>query len=356
MRALVLHGPGDYRVEPDWTDPRPALGWVLVKVAYAGICGSDLPRFTTTGSYRHPIILGHEFSGTVEAVPTESGEIPGADSALGAIPVSRTATTVAQGARVAVLPLIGCGTCPSCLAGEPFHCVNYRFLGSRDDGGFAELCLVPEANLLPLPDGMDLRAGALVEPVAVALHAMRRSGFVPGETAMVYGAGPIGLMLALWLRAQGASRVALADPRKDSLELARRLGFTELLDPGSGTSTAGAFDRVFEAAGSNQALLSALGSVRDLGSVTVVGRESGDSAIPHALFERFMRKEVDLKGCWGYRAAGDTDLLVRRLSDGTFPADILVTHEAPLAGAPALIAGMSERRIHYCKVLLRIGA
>jgi L-iditol 2-dehydrogenase len=360
MRALVLHGPGCYGLERDWPTPQPRPGWARVRVRYAGICGSDLPRFSTTGSYHHPMIIGHEFAGTVDTPAPGSTRFRG-------------------GEAVAVLPIIPCGDCPGCRQGDPFHCIRYQFLGSRNDGGFAEFCLVPEENLFPLPPELDLRVGAFIEPISVALHVMRRSGFQPGHTALVYGAGAIGLLVGLWLRAFGAARVAMADLRAESLELARRLGFTEAFNlaepPGKpeaaaagaprSSHTAGqsappaaapeSFDAVFEAAGSGKALLSAVERTRDKGAITVVGRDTADTHLPLAVFERFMRKELSLHGCWGYNLRGEETFVYEALARGVFPVQPMITHEVELEDAPRIIAGMIRREFYYCKVMLGIG-
>jgi threonine dehydrogenase-like Zn-dependent dehydrogenase len=337
MKALVLHGPGRYGVEADWPTPEPRPGWARVRVRYAGICGSDLPRFATTGSYHHPMILGHEFAGTVDAPAPGSSRFRPGDP-------------------VAVLPLIPCGDCPGCRLGEPFHCARYQFLGSRNDGGFAEFCLVPEENLFALPPGLELRTGAFIEPIAVALHVLRRAGFQPEGTALVFGAGAIGLLVALWLRIFGAARVAVADVRNESLELARRLGFSDAFDP-SGQMPEGlpqSFDAVFEAAGSGKALLAAVERTRDKGCLTVVGRDTADTHLPLAVFERFMRKEISLHGCWGYNLGGEEGFVYESLARGAFPLQPLITHEVGLEDAPRLIAGMVRREFYYCKVMLRM--
>jgi L-iditol 2-dehydrogenase len=334
MKALVLHGPGRYSVETEWPDPVPRPGWAVVQVGFAGVCGSDLPRFAVTGSYHHPMILGHEFAGTVLAPAGGSSRF-------------------SEGDRVAVLPLIPCGQCAGCLSGEPFHCSRYQFLGSRNDGGFAELCLVPEDNLFALPLGLDLRLGAMIEPLAVALHVVRQSGFRAGQSALVYGAGTIGLLVAFWLRELGAARVAVADVRAESLAIARGLGFNEAFDAGS-ESPGGNYDAVFEAAGSGRALTAAIDQARDKGTLTVVGRDTADTVLPHAAFERFMRKELRLFGCWGYNLKGDEALLYQTLARGSLPLARMITREVDLAGAPAVIAQMIDRRFHYCKVLVEM--
>jgi L-iditol 2-dehydrogenase len=332
MKALVLHGPGKYRVEPDWPDPAPRPGWAVVRVGFAGICGSDLPRFAVTGSYHHPMILGHEFAGSV-------------------LTPARGSSRFSKGDPIAALPLIPCGRCAGCLSGEPFHCSSYQFLGSRNDGGFAELCLVPEENLFALPPGLDPRLGAMIEPLAVGLHVVRQSGFQAGQSALVYGAGTIGLLVAFWLRELGAARVAVADVRTESLALARALGFDEAVDAGSQTPN-GPFDAVFEAAGSGRALTSAIDQARDKGTLTVVGRDTADTLLPHAAFERFMRKELRLFGCWGYNLRGDEDMLYKTLARDSLPLGRMITREVGLDGAPGTIEQMINRQFHYCKVLV----
>jgi L-iditol 2-dehydrogenase len=335
LRALVLYGPGHFGIEEDWPTPHARPGWALVRVTHAGICGSDLPRFMATGSYHHPMILGHEFAGIVE--------IPAPDS-LG----------YRGGERVAVLPIISCGRCFACLQNEPFHCGEYQFLGSRNDGGFAECCLVPEPNLFALPDGVDLRLGALIEPLAVGLHVARRSGLMPGGQALVLGAGPIGLLIGLWLRALGAGKVVMADPRTQSLDIARRMGFEEPVDPGEIASLPG-FDVVVEASGAGLAFTKAIEVTRDLGTIALVGRSTQDTVVSQVLMERLMRKELNLRSCWGYRMAGEEDLVRAMLRERGFLLGELITHRISLDQTPAMIRAMAERRVHYGKVMIDLG-
>lgn len=336
MRALVLHGPGSYKVEEDWPKPVTKPGWARIRVHYAGICGSDLPRFTRTGSYHHPMVLGHEFSGVVDS------PAPGS-------------TKFAVGDRVAILPIIPCGNCPGCRKNEPFHCDNYQFIGSRNDGGFAEYCLVPESNLFSLPNGIDISLGALIEPLLVGLHVVRRSGFTPGQSALVFGAGPIGLLTGLWLEVFGASRIVIADIRTESIELASQIGFTETVNPldEEFTSITG-FDHTFEAAGANQALLDAIYRTRNKGTLTVIGRDIKDTAIPLKTFETMMRRELDIKGCWGYKIEDESHFLRQTMLRKQSQIERLITHRVTLDEAVDVIRLMSEGEMHYCKVLVRI--
>ena len=333
MKALVLHKPGDLRYEPDWPEPEPRAGWAVVRVQYAGVCGSDLPRIMVNGTYRQPLICGHEFMGTVD-VPA-----PGS-------------MRFAAGDLVAVLPLIPCGACPACRHGEHFHCRASDFLGSRSDGGFAELCAVPESNLLPLPAGIDARAGAFIEPIAVALHAVRRAGFRKSGRALVLGAGPIGLLTGMWLRSLGAAAVVLADIRDPSLEVAAQCGFECVYHVAENRfRELGDFDYCFEAAGAAAALLQAIDKVRRQGTITVVGWEHNHTQIPQALFEMFMRKEVSLLGCWGYRIAGEKTRVLDALCSDAFSLPLLITHQVPLGTGGSLIPQVFHGETYACKVL-----
>ena len=169
MKAAVLRGVDDLRIE-DYDIPAIGDDDVLVKVTAAGICGSDIPRVLTTGTYHFPTIPGHEFGGIV----VETGK--NADKNL-------------LNKRVSVIPLIPCRTCPQCEVGNFAQCSNYEYLGSRNDGGFAEYCLVPKENLVVLPDNVTEDGAALLEPITVAQHVVLNNGVNFGDNVAVYGLG-----------------------------------------------------------------------------------------------------------------------------------------------------------------------
>lgn len=337
MKALVLYGPGKYRVESNWEKPIVKEGWALIKVGYCGICGSDIPRFISTGSYHHPIILGHEFSGQIEEVSSKHRQFK-------------------KGDRVAILPIINCGKCNGCKSNGPFHCTNYNFLGSRTDGGFAEYCIVPERNLFLLPDNLDLAHGALIEPIAVALHAVRQSGFQADQKAIVFGCGPIGLLIGMWLRILGAKTITLVDVRDESLTIARKMGFTSTINASkdSISNIREEFDTAFEASGSGKALWDSITCVGNKGIITVVGRNTEDTNIPLRLFEQFMRKELKLGGSFGYNLTNESEFIYEHLEEHDFPLEHLITHEITLSRAPDTIRKMHNQEMYYCKVLIRM--
>ena len=213
MNALVLHAVGDLRYE-QVPRPIPHDGETLVRVVAVGVCASDVPRVFEHGTYRFPLIPGHEIAGVVEEVRGTGPHHPGE--------------------RVTVKPLVPCGKCAYCEIGSFGQCAAYDYVGSRSDGGFAEFVRVPQANLVALPDEVDLLDAALCEPAAVALHAVRQGGIEPGDIVAILGTGPIGMIIAQWARVWGAGRVLLVDIDARKLQVARELGLGETFNAREG--------------------------------------------------------------------------------------------------------------------------
>ena len=323
MKAVVLHSPGDILFESSWPAPIVPEEFTLFRVRASGICGSDLARIMKTGAYNHPMIPGHEFTGVVE----ETGE------------------------RAAVLPIIPCMKCPGCQVG-PFHCEQYDFIGSRRDGGFAELCAVPQSNFFSLPDSVSFEEGAFIEPLLVTLHVLRRSGMKPGARVLVFGGGAIGILIAQWAKVLGASEVVLADIRDESLAVAEACGIAETVNPASDQfARIGEFDNVFEAAGSGGALLAAIDKAAANGMITVVGRDVKGIVVPLEMFEKLMRKELDLKGCWGYDNRDEMEFLFDCLNADKFSLGPMITQRLALADGPAMIRQMWNKEAFFCKAM-----
>lgn len=226
MKAARWYNQHDIRVE-ETTEPTPQPGEVKIKVAWAGICGSDLheyvagPIFIPVGEPHvltkdtAPIIMGHEFSGEI----TEVGE-----------GVER----FQPGDRVTIEPIYRCGKCAACKTGRYNLCEHLGFHGlAGGGGGFAEYTTVPEVMVHPIPDEMTFEQAALVEPAAVALHAIRMSKLRPGDTAAVFGAGPIGLLTIQSLLLSGASKVFAVEISEERKQLAAELGAI-VIDPTEG--------------------------------------------------------------------------------------------------------------------------
>jgi L-iditol 2-dehydrogenase len=346
MQAQVLHAVGDMRFETV-PQPQPGPGQVLVRVAFCGVCGSDIPRTFVKGAYRFPIIIGHEFAGVIERCgPSVAGWAPGD--------------------RVAVFPLLWCGRCPACEQGQYVQCTGYDYLGSRSDGAFAEFIVAPQQNLVAAPAGVSLAAAAMTEPAAVALHAVRRAGAVVGQTVAIFGAGPIGLMTAQWARIMGAARVMLFDIVPEKLAQARALGFplafdSRQVDPVQVVEreTAGLGAQVcIEAAGVPPTTLQALAATRRGGRVVLLGNPAADVTLPASLLSQLMRREVAVLGTWNSDysvfAASDDDwrTVLQAMAAGQLQVESLITHRVDLPAAFAALQMMRDQTEFYSKVLI----
>jgi 2-desacetyl-2-hydroxyethyl bacteriochlorophyllide A dehydrogenase len=185
--------------------PEIAPGEVLVKVAYVGVCGSDMNIYQGMHPRaKAPLVMGHEFSGTIV----------------------KGHPTLPNGTPVTVYPLLSCGHCEPCLSGAAHVCNTLRLIGIDCDGAMAEYVKVPADKILEIPQTLSLKLGAFIEPLAVGVHAVRRSGYKPGDRAVVYGAGPIGLCVAACLKYFGASDVIVVESNPYRLEVAAKLGCT----------------------------------------------------------------------------------------------------------------------------------
>ena len=340
MTAAVLHAPGDIRVE-QVDVPTPGPGQVLLKVAACGVCGSDVPRMLRNGGYVMPIICGHEFSGHV--VAHGPGVEPGPGTAVGDL--------------VSVPPLIPCRECRHCVRGDFGLCETYDYFGSRSDGAYAEYVVSPVGNLLPMPEGLDPRAAAMLDPAAIALHALWKTGLRTGQRVLVVGAGPIGLFAVQWARLAGASEVVSIDLSEEKAAMAREAGATAAVQTHQqARELAGeGFDVVLESAGAPVAADMAASLVGPKGHAVFVG-------IPHAPVEmakdtwnRFMRLEVTLHGAWNSFSApfpGDEwRTAAAKMASGDLRWEFMITHELPLSALPQMMQTLGDRSEFTSKVL-----
>lgn len=341
MNACVLHAVGDLRVE-QIPMPQRKPGEVLLKIKASGICGSDLPRVFEKGTYHFPTIPGHEFAG--EVVEADRPEL--------------------IGRRAAVFPLLPCMRCEACLAEEYAQCNNYNYFGSRCDGGFAEYICVPEWNLVNVPDGVGLEEAAMSEPAAVARHAVITGGVKRGETVAIFGAGPIGLMLALWAKTSGASRIILADIDAYKVEFARKMGFeavngreedaVETIRQRTGGRGA---DVCIEGAGASQAWEQCLCSAAAFGRVVLMGNPSGDMKLTQKGYWEILRKQLTLKGTWNSSfssRANDWTAALEAMGTGKLNVKPLVSHRFQLSQCREAFDVMRRREGWVNKVMFLI--
>ena len=273
MKACILHGPGHVSVE-DVPDPKPGPGEVLLRVSAAAICHSDIRVYRGQKKARPGVVPGHETAGVVEAV----GE--GVEG-------------VRPGDRVVVCPILACGHCEFCAQGKRNRCPQRRTLGYEEDGGLAELMLIPRdllalGHVFPVPPGLSLEMAALTEPLACVLNSLETCRLRSGDDLLIVGAGPMGLMHLLLARLVGAARLMVSEPDPERRSWAQRLGATEVVDPGGEEIPAAAlaatggrgFDAVVVTAGLPAVLGEALASVRRQGVVSLFGGFPPDTSVP----------------------------------------------------------------------------
>lgn len=343
MKACVLHGIGDLRVE-EVNTPSPAKSEVLIKIKASGVCGSDISRVFTKGTYHFPTIPGHEFSGQIVAVGA------GVSSTL-------------IGKKAAVFPLIPCMKCDACQIGEYAQCSDYNYFGSRCDGGFAEYISVPSWNLVIVPESLSYEEAAMAEPAAVAVHALRQAGIEIGDKVVIYGAGTIGLMLGQWALAWGADQVMLVDIDKAKIAFAKELGFENVWNSTTGdpvewikeiTGGRGA-DLAIEGAGVSSTLEQCLKCVRPFGKVVAMGNPIGDMKLSQKAYWELLRKQLKIVGTWNssYISLPKNDwvLAVRAMEQKKINVKSFITHRFPLNMSIEALEIMKNKSEFYNKIM-----
>ena len=286
MKAGVVHGIEDIRYE-DIETPKVEPGKVLVKIKYTGICGSDIPRVNQGTAHYTPIVLGHEFSGTV----AEVGE---------------GVTSVKAGDRVAGIPLVPCMKCEDCQKGNYSLCKHYDFIGSHSFGSYAEYVAVPEKNVVKFSDDVSFEQGAFFEPATVALHGLERTGYQGGKTVAILGGGTIGLLTMQWAKIFGAKKIVVFDIAEERLELAKRLGADAgintlkenfMADAKALTDGKG-YDYVFETAGNTITMKMAFELAANKADVCFIGTPTKELTFTVKEWENINRNELNLTGSW----------------------------------------------------------
>jgi threonine dehydrogenase-like Zn-dependent dehydrogenase len=288
MKALVYLAPRHMMMQ-DLDAPAAGPGEVSIRVAYSGICGSELSGYLGPNSLRTPpLVFGHELSGHVAAV--------------GAGVAASGGLTI--GAPVTANPLVSCGVCEFCVTGRQNLCEARRLLGASLPGSNAEYVSVPAASVLPLPDGMDLRDASMVEPAACAVHSVELSGARPEASALVVGAGPIGLFILQVLGVYGVQRRYVADRNPARLAMATALGCVAV--PADDSLTADAVrqategrgvDLAFDAVGTEQTRRTCLLATVAGGQIMAVGLHTDGTELP---VNTVVRSELSIRGVFAY--------------------------------------------------------
>ncbi|MDE0182853.1 MAG: alcohol dehydrogenase catalytic domain-containing protein [Caldilineaceae bacterium] len=344
MRALVWTAPERMEMQ-EQPEPAPTASEVVIRVAYAGICGSELSGYLGHNALRTPpLVMGHEFAGEI----VETG---------------RDVTGFETGDAVTVNPLTYCGHCRTCRLGLTQLCPERRLVGAHRPGAFAEYVSIPAFLVHRLPDGMSLRTGALTEPVGVGVRIGALAGEVAGESALVIGAGPIGLLALQALKLAGAERIFIADLDPERLAMGGALGGITFSPAAPGTDDAGqgpglvefvkeetAGDGVavsVDAVGTGGTRSQCVAATRSAGTLILSGLHEETSAMPAAAI---IRQELTVRGSFAY-AATDFAQGLDQLHAGNYRLDPWIV-EAPLADGGEWFQRLIHSPGNVSKVLL----
>lgn len=339
MKTLVWEAPRVMALR-DQPVPIPAAGEVLVKVAFAGICGSELSGYLGHNALRvPPLVMGHEFSGTLAEITPEAKE---------------RFPQLAPGQMVTVNPLWYDGTCEYCQRGDTQLCISRKLVGAHRPGAYAEFVAVPAEVIVPLPLGMSLRTGALTEPVACSVRIGELAGRLDGDSALVVGAGPIGLLALQALQTQGAARVFISDLDEERLKMGAALGGAALnprevdvvqtvREETQGRGVAVSVDCVGSAVTRKQCVQ----ATRSGGALILSGLHEETSAMPAA---EIIRRELVVRGSFSYSRANFVEAL-RRLEHEEVHLDPWIV-EAPLEEGGKWFDRLIDAPGNVAKVLL----
>ena len=323
MTAAVWTGPDEIDVQQVPRPPVPS-GWALVRVAYNGICGTDLSIFH--GKHpraQAPLVMGHEMSGWVE----QAG-----------------ATGPVAGTLVIVEPLISCGQCTACRDGNAHVCRRLGLYGIDAPGAMAEYVALPPEVLHAVPDSVDPRTATLAEPLAVAVHAVARSGMERGDTVAVYGAGPIGVLTALVARHEGAGTVVITEPSPWRREVAKSLGFVVVPDGATMVGTLAPLtdgegaDTTFDSAAHPTVAAELTAATRVLGRIVVVGVYKQPTALD---LQTVCFKEQTVVGVRVY-TSDDVTRAIELIAAGALGLDRFPTRAFALTNVDAALAAAAS--------------
>lgn len=348
MKAWVLHGINDIQYN-EVPEPIVSDNEVLVKVMAAGICGSDIPRIYETGAHRMPLIPGHEFS----------GEVVKLDGQIKPSWLHR---------RVGVFPLMPCGKCEPCRKRQYEMCRSYNYLGSRSNGGFAEYVSVPARNLMKLPDSVSYEEAAMLEPMAVAVHAMRKGtvdcSLEKNALVAVCGLGTIGLLLVMFLLEAGYRNLYVVgnkDAQKEKVTMlgvpsdrycdSRRQNVSGWLK-----ECTGGVELFFECVGRNETLSWGVDSAAPSAGIVLVGNPYSDMTLDRDIYWKILRNQLTVRGTWNSSFTGedvdDWNYVMRRLESRSVLPAALISHILPLDQLRQGLDIMYAKKEDYGKIMI----
>lgn len=313
MKVLNLHGINDLRLE-NKEIPKLNDDEVLLKIYACGICSSDEDRVLKTGTYHFPTIPGHEFAGQI-------------------VEIGAKVDKKVLNKKAAVFPLLPCKKCTACKEGEYPMCANYKYFGSRNDGGFAEYLAVPIWNIVLLDDSVDYEVGALMEPTAVALHAVNIGNVKKNQNVVVSGSGTIGILIGAICKIKGAN-VHIVGINDKILKIVKDLGFetikadscVEYVDE---ITNGEKMDISFEVVGTNESMENTILMTKNSGTIVAVGNPKGDFFLKKDIYWKILRKQLILKGTWNSNyneKINDWKEAAKLMQENKFPFKKLITN------------------------------
>jgi 2-desacetyl-2-hydroxyethyl bacteriochlorophyllide A dehydrogenase len=311
---------------------------VLIKVKASALCGSDLHIFKG----RHPaaplpVAIGHELSGEV-------------------LSIGKKVSKVKEGGRVVVEPVIVCGICPFCRRGEYHLCMDISFQYRKGQGGFSPYFVTSEDWVHPLPPNVTFEEGALVEPLSVAIHAVRKGNLQLGHSVAIFGAGAVGLLVLVLSRLSGAGETFVVDIQGHRLKKAKELGASDALDGSKGNAVTMIFektsqlgvDRSFEAVGLEGTLIQSLKVLKKGGTSILVGLfENPEVTIPANIF---VQREIALMGSQGY--CWDFQTALKMLEAGKIKLKQIITHVLPLTSLQEAFELLTDPKGEAIKIVI----
>lgn len=346
MNAYVLHGVNNLKLE---NIPVPELmdDEALIEVKAVGICGSDIPRIFETGTHKHPLVPGHEFSGIVVSVANKEN-------------------SSWIGKRVGVFPLIPCYQCSQCKNHYYEMCRNYSYLGSRQDGAFAEYVKVPVKNLIELPPNVSFEVAAMLEPMAVAVHAIRRISISNSNTIAIQGLGTIGMLIAVFLKNLNVDNVIFVGKKNIQRQIVKKLGFPDknffdirsqnvVEEINTATKNQGV-DVFFECVGKNDTVNNSILVTRPFGNVVLVGNPASDISFDKNVYWKILRNQLTVKGTWNssflHCESDDWNYVLKILEQNLVEPSVIITHKFSLNELKIGLDIMKNKTEEYCKIML----
>ena len=346
MKAYVLQGINDLQSKEV---EKPALqsNEVLIEVKAAGICGSDIPRIYKTGAHKHPLILGHEFSGVVKEVNEPENK-------------------KWLGKRVGVFPLIPCHKCYHCANLHFELCSNYSYLGSRRDGAFADYVVVPVENLIELPDNISFEVAAMLEPMSVAVHAIRFGEVKSSDTVAVCGLGTIGIMISLFLKKFAPSNILVIGNKDIQHKNTKLIGIEDdnfcdirnqdvnkwIMEKTDGQGV----EVFFECVGKNETISCAINNTKAFGNIVLLGNPYSDMNFDKKTYWNILRHQLTIRGSWNssftHNDNDDWHFVLKYLAENNLDVSFLISHRLSFEDLEKGLHIMKNKSEEYCKIMM----